>query len=84
MINLETILHWALYAERLAGVLRRRHFVSSLDLMVFCMRISGVMYGLGERLGRVIVLIGACLSRRLERVVVKRETYDAREVGLLM
>ena len=79
MINLETILHRALYAERLAGVLRRRHFVSSLDLMVFWMRI-----GFGERLGRVIVLIGACFSRRLERVVVKRETYDAREVGLLM
>ena len=49
MINLEIMMHWALYAERLAGVLRRRHFVSSLDLMVFWMRISGVIYGLGPR-----------------------------------
>jgi len=54
---------------RFSGVLDLRYCVSRRERLAFSARISGVMKGLAGRDEQVMVLGGACLSRRVERTV---------------
>ena len=60
----------------------RRKIVSSFDLLFFSERISGVMNGFWIFAVQVMVLSGACLSRRLDKVDENNSAYCGNEVGV--
>ena len=69
-ISLETSWAWVLKLWRFSGVLDLWYLVSSFERLAFSARISEVMKGFGGREVQETVQAGACLSRRLESVML--------------
>ena len=63
---------WALKLARFSSDLFRRYIVSSLERWRFSARICGVMKGLSVRELTLKDLRGACLSRMLQMVELRR------------